>query len=98
MGHLTVTGVAPGGPCLSSSGTTGVNGRPAGGDFHHPGWLLSERAVLQDRKSTRLNSSHTVIYTLSLHHALPISPTRRQRWQLTFRGAAEGPEGGLWDT
>src|SRR5476649_2291970 len=27
----------------------------------------------QDRKSTRLNSSHTVIYTLSLHDALPIS-------------------------
>src|SRR5579875_1367985 len=25
-----------------------------------------------DRKSTRLNSSHTVIYTLSLHDALPI--------------------------
>src|SRR5476649_2906867 len=24
-----------------------------------------------DRKSTRLNSSHTVIYTLSLHDALP---------------------------
>src|SRR5579875_1916200 len=29
------------------------------------GWFL-------DRKSTRLNSSHTVIYTLSLHDALPI--------------------------
>src|SRR5476649_1605503 len=28
-----------------------------------------------DRKSTRLNSSHTVIYTLSLHDALPISLT-----------------------
>src|SRR5476649_2174206 len=26
-----------------------------------------------DRKSTRLNSSHTEIYTLSLHDALPIS-------------------------
>src|SRR5438034_669684 len=26
----------------------------------------------KDRKSTRLNSSHTVIYTLSLHDALPI--------------------------
>src|SRR5215204_1511353 len=26
----------------------------------------------EDRKSTRLNSSHTVIYTLSLHDALPI--------------------------
>src|SRR5882672_9762651 len=28
-----------------------------------------------DRKSTRLNSSHTVIYTLSLHDALPIFGT-----------------------
>src|SRR5476649_2604273 len=27
----------------------------------------------RDRKSTRLNSSYTVIYTLSLHDALPIS-------------------------
>src|SRR5476649_1374114 len=30
--------------------------------------------LLVDRKSTRLNSSHTVIYTLSLHDALPIYP------------------------
>src|SRR5476649_2748854 len=29
-------------------------------------------AASRDRKSTRLNSSHTVIYTLSLHDALPI--------------------------
>src|SRR5476649_463770 len=29
-------------------------------------------ATFLDRKSTRLNSSHTVIYTLSLHDALPI--------------------------
>src|SRR5882672_8543707 len=29
--------------------------------------------TLADRKSTRLNSSHTEIYTLSLHDALPIS-------------------------
>src|SRR5476649_2262129 len=29
-----------------------------------------------DRKSTRLNSSHTVIYTLSLHDALPIYQRR----------------------
>src|SRR5260221_684153 len=28
---------------------------------------------MEDRKSTRLNSSHTEIYTLSLHDALPIS-------------------------
>src|SRR5476649_1022664 len=30
------------------------------------------RMVPRDRKSTRLNSSHTEIYTLSLHDALPI--------------------------
>src|SRR5215211_6205026 len=30
----------------------------------------------RDRKSTRLNSSHTEIYTLSLHDALPIAPPR----------------------
>src|SRR5919199_220189 len=30
-------------------------------------------AYRADRKSTRLNSSHTEIYTLSLHDALPIS-------------------------
>src|SRR5476649_1955341 len=29
-------------------------------------------ALMIDRKSTRLNSSHTEIYTLSLHDALPI--------------------------
>src|SRR5882672_9468298 len=28
--------------------------------------------AISDRKSTRLNSSHTEIYTLSLHDALPI--------------------------
>src|SRR5476649_2546743 len=31
------------------------------------------RSLPIDRKSTRLNSSHTEIYTLSLHDALPIS-------------------------
>src|SRR5438034_701285 len=35
-------------------------------------------AGTSDRKSTRLNSSHTVIYPLSLHDALPIYPTVRQ--------------------
>src|SRR5476649_1932596 len=30
------------------------------------------REMARDRKSTRLNSSHTEIYTLSLHDALPI--------------------------
>src|SRR5882672_5671252 len=33
----------------------------------------------RDRKSTRLNSSHTVIYTLSLHDALPIYAERLER-------------------
>src|SRR5476649_316626 len=32
--------------------------------------------ALSDRKSTRLNSSHTEIYTLSLHDALPICSTQ----------------------
>src|SRR5476649_2380790 len=41
-------------------------------------WATASRcrehsAQVRDRKSTRLNSSHTVIYTLSLHDALPIS-------------------------
>src|SRR5476649_677472 len=35
-----------------------------------------ETVKTSDRKSTRLNSSHTVIYTLSLHDALPISLLR----------------------
>src|SRR5476649_2695051 len=34
-------------------------------------WGAATKSI--DRKSTRLNSSHTVIYTLSLHDALPIS-------------------------
>src|SRR5260221_492172 len=37
--------------------------------------LTSIAAHVIDRKSTRLNSSHTEIYTLSLHDALPISST-----------------------
>src|SRR5882672_7276681 len=36
-------------------------------------------AVDADRKSTRLNSSHTEIYTLSLHDALPIYIRGRNR-------------------
>src|SRR5476649_1772822 len=34
--------------------------------------FLGTSQVDPDRKSTRLNSSHTEIYTLSLHDALPI--------------------------
>src|SRR5882672_2750334 len=46
--------------------------------------LLLSRALgvaelARDRKSTRLNSSHTEIYTLSLHDALPISSRARGR-------------------
>src|SRR5476649_132801 len=49
-----------------------------------------------DRKSTRLNSSHTEIYTLSLHDALPISArssgrlctATRKRALSSFRGAS----------
>src|SRR5882757_4529791 len=33
---------------------------------------LADTTIPGDRKSTRLNSSHTDIYTLSLHDALPI--------------------------
>src|SRR5947209_7268749 len=36
-------------------------------------------ALDRDRKSTRLNSSHANISTLSLHDALPISPVAWQR-------------------
>src|SRR5476649_1080143 len=36
--------------------------------------MTASRPSTTDRKSTRLNSSHTVIYTLSLHDALPILP------------------------
>src|SRR5260221_610249 len=35
--------------------------------------FMLSNATIGDRKSTRLNSSHTEIYTLSLHDALPIS-------------------------
>src|SRR5476649_465780 len=40
----------------------------------------------EDRKSTRLNSSHTEIYTLSLHDALPIWLHRRQCRRLQGAG------------
>src|ERR671927_99641 len=36
---------------------------------------LVQALTTADRKSTRLNSSHTEIYTLSLHDALPIYGT-----------------------
>src|SRR5476649_2819509 len=41
--------------------------------------LAAVKSSNGDRKSTRLNSSHTVIYTLSLHDALPISVADRDQ-------------------
>src|SRR5882672_1124834 len=51
--------------------------------------------VAVDRKSTRLNSSHTVIYTLSLHDALPISRrTLLESLASVCRAAASAKRGG----
>src|SRR5476649_505672 len=47
--------------------------------------------ITKDRKSTRLNSSHTEIYTLSLHDALPIYLSSRSGWFAAFRH--DRPEG-----
>src|SRR5476649_1627153 len=46
-----------------------------------------------DRKSTRLNSSHTEIYTLSLHDALPIYKISglRLRGERSRRITVRGP-------
>src|SRR5260221_251267 len=69
-----------------------------------PGGTSPQSAMRVDRKSTRLNSSHTEIYTLSLHDALPIwhPPTwlRRQsrqanRWPPHF-ATAPMPAAGLF--
>src|SRR5476649_589011 len=50
--------------------------------------------IEEDRKSTRLNSSHTVIYTLSLHDALPIwSPMFERLDALRGRGERHGRRG-----
>src|SRR5476649_1923991 len=49
----------------------------------------------RDRKSTRLHSSHTVIYTLSLHDALPIcfgGMTGQRHFVAIMSNAAQG----LW--
>src|SRR4029453_19007397 len=45
-------------------------------DNHSPNRHFSTLQGQADRKSTRLNSSHTEIYTLSLHDALPICGIR----------------------
>src|SRR5476649_1349965 len=47
-------------------------------------------ATGRDRKSTRLNSSHTEIYTLSLHDALPILLGAER--QITAHGKDIGEE------
>src|SRR5476649_391705 len=44
---------------------------------------MAAGAKWSDRKSTRLNSSHTEIYTLSLHDALPISLLRLAEIQMS---------------
>src|SRR5476649_1182864 len=54
----------------------------------------------RDRKSTRLNSSHTEIYTLSLHDALPICyfdislATREFSFGFIFAGTLKVPADG----
>src|ERR1035437_4193257 len=60
----------------------------AGPRCRRTGWPQSPvtwgRCVPSDRKSTRLNSSHADVYTLSLHAALPISLGIRQDGSLVF--------------
>src|SRR5476649_2115154 len=63
-------------PCLMARNTTSavisvimLDGARSSSAFFSNSTLPLEAS---DRKSTRLNSSHTVIYTLSLHDALPI--------------------------
>src|SRR5476649_1935120 len=56
---------------------------------------VSVRGWTRDRKSTRLNSSHTEIYTLSLHDALPISALSKAIDNVAnSHGAASVPLGG----
>src|SRR5579875_1911612 len=65
------------------------------------GWRMVEETVtaLLDRKSTRLNSSHTEIYTLSLHDALPIYADLVHALAVEKRGdrLLHHPLGGLAD-
>src|SRR6202022_3276939 len=62
-----------------------------GGLFGTVKVLKGLHAVHADRKSTRLNSSHTEIYTLSLHDALPIS---QLDWKVRHRENADRMHGG----
>src|SRR5438034_12491 len=67
-----VTALATPPACWHSDQPSG--GRPptaSDSSFDRRTWSYEE-----DRKSTRLNSSHTVISSLSLHDALPISAQR----------------------
>src|SRR5947207_2586366 len=64
-------------------------------DGHRP---FTDMSTPEDRKSTRLNSSHTVIYTLSLHDALPIYFHQTRESLALFGGdvgAWEPPVGGV---
>src|SRR5215211_6973772 len=65
-------------------------------DFKMETGRLWENDMMRvDRKSTRLNSSHTEIYTLSLHDALPIDP--RQRFPLRRLPWRRHPSGRFQD-
>src|ERR671926_501467 len=55
------------------------------------------RSIVRDRKSTRLNSSHTEIYTLSLHDALPIFVERVPVAQVAAQ-AVDGDGGSIGDS
>src|SRR6202049_5205944 len=64
------------------------------GEGRAPWWsrLMAPQGL--DRKSTRLNSSHTEIYTLSLHDALPIYDAFRSELRRTLMQKAwEAGEG-----
>src|SRR4030095_16996575 len=68
---------------LVSSGEANMDAWSALADTH-----LREKLCSLDRKSTRLNSSHTEIYTLSLHDALPISKNLLATARLVSSGEA----------
>src|SRR5579875_728997 len=79
------SGPATGTPSMLAFQAAGRLSRKATGVRPSCGWRASVRATARpvspapimstrDRKSTRLNSSHTEIYPLSLHDALPIWP------------------------
>src|SRR3712207_2884538 len=61
--------------CRSCQRDTHKHWPGSAGYAHPPAWPAPPAPAGQwrDRKSTRLNSSHAKIYTLSLHDALPIS-------------------------